>query len=591
MKQKHQFTSLLATITFVLLTFTTNVRADFLFIGGDQSHVLWKADPATSSKVYFGPVLGSSNSPCYSFGVAVDGAGNVYESCSAGKVVKLDPTGAETHRSAPAGSKPRGMAITKEKNGDRLVLLVADYTNNAGPGNVRQLLAADLTELELFATNVGWPIDVAVDSQGNVYVSDRDNVTGNGGNVSKYNSAGVFQETFVDSSTSFLGGPKGYPGQMAFDSDDNLYVTYAGDSLWKIPQSGEPVLLTLTVENCSGAAGLAIDTAGTSLYVSCYGNANIHHYDLLGNRLTDGPFSTGAWGGFGLHLIQLAVAPSAPADSDNDGVPDDQDVCPGGDDNANDDGDSVPNFCDACPSDPANDADEDTVCGDIDNCPLVSNTEQLDTDGNGVGNDCNDGEDNDGDEWSNGLDNCPNTANLNQFDSDEDGMGDACDSCPLDADNDADTDGVCGDVDNCPLAENSSQTNTDGDEAGDACDTDDDNDGVDDGDDNCPLVANAYQADFDGDGVGDVCDSDVDNDGVIGGSDLCPDTVSGDIINESGCSIANLCPCDNNWKNHGAYVKCVAHAANDFVDLGLISETEHDDIVSTAGQSSCGAKH
>ncbi|MCJ7591561.1 MAG: hypothetical protein MUO51_09425 [Woeseiaceae bacterium] len=44
------------------------------------------------------------------------------------------------------------------------------------------------------------------------------------------------------------------------------------------------------------------------------------------------------------------------------------------------------------------------------------------------------------------------------------------------------------------------------------------------------------------------------------------------------------------WKNHGKYVSSVAHAANEFVDRGLIFEAEKDAIVSGAGQSVCGAK-
>jgi hypothetical protein len=57
-----------------------------------------------------------------------------------------------------------------------------------------------------------------------------------------------------------------------------------------------------------------------------------------------------------------------------------------------------------------------------------------------------------------------------------------------------------------------------------------------------------------------------------------------------GCSVSQLCPCDGQWKNHGAYVSCVAHATNDFVAAGLITEEEKDAIVSAAGSSDCGKK-
>ncbi len=41
-----------------------------------------------------------------------------------------------------------------------------------------------------------------------------------------------------------------------------------------------------------------------------------------------------------------------------------------------------------CPNDPDNDIDEDGVCGDVDNCPQDSNSNQEDRDGDGVGDAC-----------------------------------------------------------------------------------------------------------------------------------------------------------------------------------------------------------
>jgi hypothetical protein len=50
------------------------------------------------------------------------------------------------------------------------------------------------------------------------------------------------------------------------------------------------------------------------------------------------------------------------------------------------------------------------------------------------------------------------------------------------------------------------------------------------------------------------------------------------------------CACDDDWKNHGQYVKCVAQAAGDLVDAGIISEAEKDEIVADAAESDCGKK-
>ncbi len=87
-----------------------------------------------------------------------------------------------------------------------------------------------------------------------------------------------------------------------------------------------------------------------------------------------------------------------------------------------------------------------------------------------------------------------------------------------------------------------------------------------------------------------MCDADVDGDGVVDSEDACLLSPVGAPVNAGGCSISGLCPCDNNWKNHGAYVRCVAHTSGDFLAAGLVTDVEKDTIVSTAGMSSCGAK-
>ena len=65
------------------------------------------------------------------------------------------------------------------------------------------------------------------------------------------------------------------------------------------------------------------------------------------------------------------------------------------------------------------DTDGDGVCGDVDNCPLVYNPDQADSDVEEYG-------DPDPDGIGDACDNCPAVYNPGQEDGDEDGLGDAC---------------------------------------------------------------------------------------------------------------------------------------------------------------------
>jgi len=169
-------------------------------------------------------------------------------------------------------------------------------------------------------------------------------------------------------------------------------------------------------------------------------------------------------------------------------------------------------------------------------------------------------EDQDGDGTDNFADNCPLVANPDQKDTDKDDIGDACDKNPSEPDGlldlsmgpqagdykftvftvaqrDADNDGIQNSMDTCPYVANKGDSTklNDGDADGDgidaACDpnddpisrgtnTDQDADGYLNRQDNCPLVPNGQdskdqptgnQHDADFDGIGDVCDTNPDS--------------------------------------------------------------------------------
>ncbi len=184
------------------------------------------------------------------------------------------------------------------------------------------------------------------------------------------------------------------------------------------------------------------------------------------------------------------------ADTDNDGLTDGEERAAG-----------------TSPTNP--DSDGDGVTDAPDNCRLVPNPDQANSDGDTLGDACDTDADGDGSPDLN--DNCPADANPGQEDADEDGIGNACDD-------DRDGDGIRNTRDNCATDRNSDQRDTDGDAVGDVCDPDDDGDGVPDAVDNCDTDVNAGQLDSNGNGIGNACEGDDDGDGVPDESDNC-DTI------------------------------------------------------------------
>lgn len=176
------------------------------------------------------------------------------------------------------------------------------------------------------------------------------------------------------------------------------------------------------------------------------------------------------------------------------------------------------------------DRDGDGIADEVDNCPDDSNPDQLDTDGNGIGDACAPcvaarGIDLDEDGIDDGCDTCIGPGPIG-MDSDGDGLDDGCDPCFGGTGVTGETENIGGVGtlgrdehpkdgldDGCTVCFHATGIDVDGDGLDDACDSclagpphDEDGDGLDDGCDNCPGDPNPDQANFEP-MIGVVCDA------------------------------------------------------------------------------------
>jgi hypothetical protein len=166
------------------------------------------------------------------------------------------------------------------------------------------------------------------------------------------------------------------------DNDGNIYVsTWGSGAVYRYDR--EFIQAPLMVSNGhNGPADIYFDRINNILVVPNFGS---HTVDFIDMDIDDDGL---------LNLDDNCMYTYNPEqiDTDQDGVGDTCDACPGFDDTQDFDNDGVPDSCDNCPEDPnpdqSLDADLDEVGDVCDNCPLDFNPDQEDTNENGIGDVC-----------------------------------------------------------------------------------------------------------------------------------------------------------------------------------------------------------
>jgi hypothetical protein len=299
---------------------------------------------------------------------------------------------------------------------------------------------------------------------------------------------------------------------------------------------------------------------------------------LLGDTMSLGP-ALAAFVGLdraalvdGIHIGFVVVHDAPVADSDGDGVPDDEDGCPTdpgkiapgecgcGTPDDDGDGDGTADCDDGCPADP--EKSEAGVCG--------CGTPDDDADGDGTA-DCDDGCPADPDKSEAGVCGCGTPDD----DGDGDGTADCDDGCPADPekseagvcgcgtpDDDADGDGIADCDDGCPADPDKSEAGVCGCGSSDA---DSDGDGIPDCNDACP------NSDPDATVVVGECDSGVDN-----------------AVLSAGCLISDeVANCATGVATHGKFVRCVDRLVQGLKKkaVGILTNQEADAIKTCAAHS------
>jgi streptogramin lyase len=209
------------------------------------------------------PLITLGSGLSFPYGVAVDGAGNVYIADTRHNAIKVWSVTSNTVTTLISTNLngPQGVAVDRAGN-----VYIADTTNNA-----IKFWSAATSNLTVLVPGLNHPHGLAVDSVGNVYIAD------SGNNAIKLYTVGTGNLTTLVSTN--LNQPYG----VAVDVAGNVYVAdYNNDAvkMWTPANSN----LTTLVSEVTLPGGVAVDGAG-NIYVAPAGSHGIEEWMAASDTL------------------------------------------------------------------------------------------------------------------------------------------------------------------------------------------------------------------------------------------------------------------------------------------------------------------
>jgi DNA-binding beta-propeller fold protein YncE len=188
------------------------------------------------------------------YGVAVDGAGNVYIADSGNNAIK-EWTAANNSVITLVSSglnNPYGVAVDGAGN-----VYIADSGNNA----IKEWIKASGSVTNLVSSNLSYPSGVAVDGSGNVYIADTENSA-----IKEWSPGQTNPVTLVSSNLS-------YPSGVAVDDAGNVYIADTKNSAIKEWTKSNGRVITLLSSNLDNPFGVAVDGSGNVYIADTFNDA------------------------------------------------------------------------------------------------------------------------------------------------------------------------------------------------------------------------------------------------------------------------------------------------------------------------------